>query len=60
MNIRKKTLERITITGKYKEKEKAYEYLDKRGYWITSSGPIMVSKHRADFSRFKFIAEKEI
>ena len=59
MNIRKKHIKRVVIIGKRDDRPKAVKYLDEHGYTLKSSGPIPVSRHRMDFSRFRLVGEKD-
>ena len=58
MNIKKKIIERIVITGKSEDSYKAWNYVEKHNYTIKRSGPLITRDHLADTSRFKIIAER--
>lgn len=59
MRVRRKQIERITITGSMKEVEKAYNYCSKHGFRLTYSGPKRLDALRVDVTRFKIVAERE-
>ena len=61
MNKRKKTIERLTITGKTAERPKALKYCFDNNYLITYSAPMIQKACRKyDISQFKIVAEKEM
>lgn len=60
MNIHRKKIERIVITGSREDSKKAFDYCFKRGYDIKRSGPKRINAVQIDTTRFKIVAEREI
>jgi len=58
MNIKRKHILRVSITGHDKDRRKAFDYCDKHGFRITRSGPMRL-KGMYYIDRFKIVAEKE-
>jgi len=59
MKIRHQQIERVILTGKQAEAQKAFSYCARHGYWILRSGPMPLANYRVDSSRFKIIAERK-
>jgi len=59
MNIHKKIIERVIITGKQEDGSKAFAYCMNNGYRIVRSGPMQVSFAKYDTSKFKIVAERQ-
>lgn len=60
MNIKHKTIDRVTITGPMAESGLAFDYCVRNGYHITRSGPLKLSISKVDPTRFKLVAEKVV
>ena len=58
MNVRRTTIERITITGDNAERERAIAFFFKRGYRLTRIGPQRVRRMLYSTMRFKVVAER--
>ena len=59
MNIHRKLIERIVLTGPQAEVDMAFAYCGKHGFWVTHSGPMPKDRTRLDVTRFRIIAERE-
>lgn len=59
MRIKRTLIERIRITAKYSESEKAINYCRDGEYHIVRSGPLPIGIGKVDPDRFLIIAERE-
>ena len=59
-NTRKKTFEKITVTGPMENMKDALWFYSNKGWRCTRSGPIFISAIRVDIKRFKLKFEREI
>lgn len=53
-------IERLTVTGKYDEAERAVNWCYDNGYRIIRNGPVRISAVEVDVERFKIVAEREV
>ena len=60
MNIRRKRIERVTITGPDAEWPKAFAYCEKHGLRVTRSGPVQRVAWAIVPGRFKVVAERAV
>ncbi len=60
MNIHRKKIERIVITGSREDSKKAFNYCFKHGHDIKRSGPKRINAVQVDLTQFKIVAEREI
>lgn len=60
MNIHYKKVRRVVITGPMGEYMEATRWINKNGYRIMESGSKEKANMDFDFSKFRFVAEKEI
>jgi len=60
MNIKRKVIDRVRITGKMSEVKEAHEWLWGRGYRCTRSGPLHLSGRKYNTGRFGITGEREM
>ena len=60
MNIHKQMIERVTITGHNKDRDKAFKYTEKHGLRIRRSGPRIRADYTVVPNRFKIVAERKL
>lgn len=60
MRIYRKKIERITIIGPKDEIRKAADYISDNGYRFVWGGPKLIGRWKKDFTKFRFVAEREI
>jgi len=60
VEIHKKIIERVTITGKMEDEvDKAFDYCYSNQYRVISQGPRMISELRCNVNEFIVVAERE-
>ena len=59
MNVRRKAIDRITITGDNADRERAIAFFFKRGYRLKSIGPQRLRGMLWSTTRFKMVAERD-
>lgn len=60
MNIKRKMIERVRITGPSYERPMMYDWLEKYGFRLKHSGPIFVGQLKVDTTRFGVTGEREV
>ena len=59
MDISKKIIERVTLTGKMNERHEAYNYCNKNQYRIISQGPKWIAEYKDNPDIYVMVAERE-
>lgn len=58
MKTNEEAIERVTITGRIEDRDKARQYCTQNGFKIVHDTPMIISQARVDANSFKIVAEK--